>query len=62
MGAASHGFGWKYIHSMQRFWRGFWHFVIFDNLSKFPPKPLHGMGVLVVFWHFVKNDQNSLRV
>ena len=37
--------GWKYLHSMQRFWRAFCHFGIFVNFGKMPSKPLHGMGV-----------------
>ena len=37
--------GWKYLHSMQRFLAAFGGFVIFDKIVKMAPKPLHGMGV-----------------
>ena len=54
--------GWKYLHSMQRFWRllsGFGKIVKFD---KSRPKPLHGMGIGWLFVIFGNFDQNSLRV
>ena len=54
--------GWKYLHSMQRFWRGFGDFVKNDKIVKSPPKPLHGMEVGEGFGNFVIFDQNSLRV
>ena len=44
--------GWKYLHSMQRFWRGFWHFGQNDQNGQIPSKPLHGMGVLAWIGHF----------
>ena len=36
--------GWKHLHSMQRFLAEIWHFVNFDKIVKSRQKPLHGMG------------------
>ena len=49
--------GWKYLHSMQRFWAGFGGFVIFDKNVKSRSKPLHGMGLLAGFGIFGHFDQ-----
>ena len=49
--------GWKYLHSMQRFWGHFGGIVNFGNFAKMVPKPLHGMGflgVLVIFGKMAK--------
>ena len=46
--------GWKYPHSMQRFWGSILLFGNFVKNDKIGPKPLHGMGSGPVLSFLVK--------